>query len=134
MRWRSVKRCRPPRGKQLLIYDPALSGRRDVLDDGTRLGYFDGLRLRAADERSGEYLHWLPYTPPPRLARAPNVALTSEMRLVIERLRIAHRRGELVSGSVIEPEQHDAKVSTLHALARRGLLEVTAGQCRLPVD
>lgn len=134
MRWRSAKRCRPPRGKQLLVYDPALRGKRDVLDDGARLGYFDGLRLRAADDQAGEYLHWLPYAPPPRLERAPNVALTAEMRMVIDRLRVAHRRGELVSGAAIEPTTFDAKVSTLRALARRGLLETHDGSYRLPLD
>lgn len=134
MRWRSVKRCRPPRGKQLLVYDPAIRGKRDVLDDGTRLGYFDGLRLRAADEGTGTFLHWLPYEPPPRLVRAPNVVLTSEMRLVIDKLRVAHRRGELVPGSAIDPSAFDAKNSTLAALARRGLLERAGGRFRLPID
>lgn len=128
MRWRSVKRSRPPRGRQLLVYDPALRGKRDVLDEGTRLGYFDGLRLRAASDEPGEFLHWVPYEVPPRLERAPNTALTPEMSLLLERLRVAYRRAELQDESPIKPGDFDAKLGTLRALVRRGLLAQRGGE------
>jgi hypothetical protein len=122
MRWRTLKRHRPPRGKQLLVYDPTMKGRRDVLDDGTRLGYYDGLRLRAADEAPGEYLRWLPYPAPPRLERAPATAVTIEMQLLLDRLRAAQRRGELLPHRAFAAGEHGSKLSTLRALARRGIL------------
>lgn len=125
MRWRSMKHRKPPRGRQLLVYDAALRGKRDVLDDGVRLGYFDGLRLRAAGEEPGEYLHWYPYEPPPRLHRQPTTVLTGEMHLLLDKLRTAYRRGELPSSGVIEPGVFNAKLPTLRALVRRGVLRQT---------
>jgi len=122
MRWRTLKRYRPPRGKQLLVYDPTMRGKRDVLDDGARLGYYDGLRLRAADEAPGEYLRWLPYPAPPRLERLPTMDITIEMRLLLDRLRTAQRRGELLPHRAFVLGEYGSKLSTLRALARRGIL------------
>jgi hypothetical protein len=70
-----------------------------VLDDGTRLGYYDV---------------------PPRLERI-SISLSGEMLAVLDRLRTAYRRGELLNG-IVQPAQFNAKSSTLRALVRRGAL------------